>query len=172
MRFLLLEVVLIMGPPWVGFQMKAKGESFHLSPSLQNSEPSLGSKLQKVNKCKQIAYSKNGWDFWRFFFSKNVPHSQRISLKKEFDILPQKQLIWLRPAKITNLAPKMLSQQRSWVGPKQIWFWSPLTQWIPTRHQTEIKLRVDLYKPAISYWHSQLKKGSPIYGRPQWAFEN
>ena len=112
-RFLLLEVVLIMGPPWEGFQMKAKGESFHLSSSLKNSEPSLGSKLQKVNKCKQIACSKNGWDFRRNFFSKSVLHSQRISVKKEFDILPQKQLIWLRPAKITNLAPKMLSQQRS-----------------------------------------------------------
>ena len=58
--FLLLEVTFFIETTWEGVQMKAKGESFHLSPNLQKSEPSSGSKLQKVNKCKQIAYRKNG----------------------------------------------------------------------------------------------------------------
>ena len=57
----------MMGPPWEGFQMKAKGESFHLSPSLRKLKPSLGSKLQKVNKCKQIVSCHNGRDFEKNF---------------------------------------------------------------------------------------------------------
>ena len=67
--FLLLEVTFFIGNTWEGVQMKAKGEGFHLSPNFQKSEPSSGSKLQKVNKCKQTAYRENGWDFENFFFA-------------------------------------------------------------------------------------------------------
>ena len=42
---------------WKGVQMKAKGQSFNLSPIFLESERSQGVKQQFVNNCKQIAYS-------------------------------------------------------------------------------------------------------------------
>ena len=56
--------------------MKAKGQSFNLSPIFLESERSQGVKQQFVNKCKQIAYSWSGWDFRKTLKTKNVPHEE------------------------------------------------------------------------------------------------